>query len=460
MRMILRFRQKLSRVLLVGTLGLTTIGMQSCDDLTWNEQASLARVQAKGPVVVLTTKNPLIYIEKKSGEYAGMDHDLFESFSKHYGLNVKYVVLPDEESVLRALSKGEGDVGAARLRTLEDSEGFIAAPAYDETYLSLFCQKRLNIQNIDDLHSRRVLLLNKDNFRGFADRLRQLSPSTELEIIDNTKALDLIKAVQNGNADCFVGETLNGDFYLRYYPQLEKITAFSDSYSLSWLLTSENQDLLKLIQAWYRHATRSDEISRVVDHYKSYLNQLSRHDISTFFKKVKSTLPEYKSTFVEAAKEQGLPWQLIAAVAYQESHWEAEARSYTGVRGLMQLTTDTAKHMGIEDRTDPHQSIRGGSKYLRYLMDQLPDEVHPRERLSLALAAYNIGILHLKDAQALAEKTGRNPNSWLHLREVLPLLADPDYANRLEYGPARGQETVDFVERVRSFYNLMTASVH
>jgi membrane-bound lytic murein transglycosylase F len=73
----------------------------------------------------------------------------------------------------------------------------------------------------------------------------------------------------------------------------------------------------------------------------------------------------------------------------------------------------------------------------------------------LALAAYNIGGAHLKDAQKLAEKMGRNPQSWRQLREVLPLLANPEYAADLEYGAARGYETVDFVERVKSFYNLM-----
>ena len=413
------------RLLFVGVLGLATIGMQSCDDLTWDEQSSLARVEQKGPVIVLTTQSPLIYLEKKTGDTSGMDYDLFENFAKHYGLNVKYIILPDEESVLRALSKGEGDVGAARLRTREDSQGFLAGPAYDETYLSLFCQKKLNVQNIDDLNSRTVLLLNKDNFIGFAERLRQLALGVRLQIISNAKILDLIKPVQSGSADCFVADTLDGDFHLRYYPQIQKVTAFSDTYSLSWLLSSDNQDLLKLIQAWYRTAARHDEISRVVDHYKNYIDQLTRQDINAFFKKVKTTLREYKESFIDAAKEHDLPWQLIAAVAYQESHWEKDARSYTGVRGLMQLTTDTAKHMGIEDRTDPLQSIHGGAKYLRYVLDLIPDEVHPKERLALALAAYNIGILHLKDAQTLAEKTGRNPNSWSHLREVLPLLEDP-----------------------------------
>jgi membrane-bound lytic murein transglycosylase F len=77
--------------------------------------------------------------------------------------------------------------------------------------------------------------------------------------------------------------------------------------------------------------------------------------------------------------------------------------------------------------------------------------------MALALAAYNVGSAHLQDAQRLAEKMGKNPNSWRQLRQVLPLLADPEYAGDLKYGPARGHETVEFVERVKSFYSLMNA---
>jgi membrane-bound lytic murein transglycosylase F len=122
----------------------------------------------------------------------------------------------------------------------------------------------------------------------------------------------------------------------------------------------------------------------------------------------------------------------------------------------MQLTTDTADHVGIEDRTDPQQSIWGGSKYLRYLLNKMPQNLNTKDRMALALAAYNVGYAHLRDAQKLAEKMGRNPYSWHHMKEILPLLAEPEYAEKLEYGFARGYETVEFVERVKSFYSLMT----
>lgn len=455
---ILRFRQKIARALLLGGLGFTTVAMNGCDAMIWDEQESLAQVRAQGEIIVLTTESPLIYSKPKRGEAFGIDHDLLESFASKYQLKLKYVILPDEDSVLRALSKGEGHVAAARLRTPHKNTGFLTGPAYEETYLSLYCQKKAQIQNIQDLNGRKVALLNKDNYLGLAQRLNQLSPQIKIETLESIKTQELISNLSQRRHDCVIAENFSGDFYARYHASIEKVAALTEPHSLSWLIAPDNASLLHLMQIWYQQASRDDEIMLTLDRYKTYLTQLDKRDIVQFFKKIRSTLPLYKDMFRAASREHNLPWQLVAAVAYQESHWNADARSFTGVLGLMQLTNDTAQHVGIEDRTDPEQSIKGGTKYLRYLLDRTPAHLNTKDRLALALAAYNVGSAHLKDAQKLAAKQGRNPYSWRQLREVLPLLADPDYADELEYGPARGYETVDFVERVKSFYNLLNTT--
>ncbi|NUN05441.1 MAG: membrane-bound lytic murein transglycosylase MltF [Bdellovibrio sp.] len=458
MSRILRFRQKFSRALIVSALGLITVAMNGCDAMYWDEQDRLAQVEAKGEIVVLTTQSPLIYSKPKRGEAFGIDHDLIQNFAKYYNLKLKYVVLPDEDSVLRALANGEGDIAAARLRTPQQASGFLKSPAYEETHLSLYCNSKAKIQHVSDLSGKKVALLNKDNYHGLSERLRQFSPNVQVEILENTKTQDLIATMSLGDSDCVIAENFSGDFYARYYTQVEKVTALTEPYSLSWQLRPDNHDLLHLMNSWYQLASRNDILMRVLDRYRTYLAQLNKQDILRFHKMIKSTLPEYKKEFRKAAEEHRLPWQLIASVAYQESQWNPDARSFTGVLGLMQLTNETADHVGIEDRTDPAQSIWGGSKYLRFLMNQLPKDLDPKDRLAFTLAAYNIGLGHLKDAQRLAEKMGRNPKSWHHLKEVLPLLADPEYAKDLEYGAARGYETVEFVERVKSFYNLMTTA--
>ncbi|MGZ3775151.1 MAG: membrane-bound lytic murein transglycosylase MltF [Pseudobdellovibrionaceae bacterium] len=455
MRINLRFRQKLTKAFLIGALGFTTIAMNGGTAIYWDEQESLSRVQSKGELVVLTTEDPLIFSKSKNGETTGIDHDLVESFSQSYNLPVRLVVLPNEESVLNALAKGEGDLAAARLRTVPDNSAYLIGPAYEDTHLSLYCHRKAQVENIQDLNGKNLLILQKDLFPGFAKYFDSVAAQIQIVEIKNKNLKQLFLANSQNQNNCILAENYSGDFYSRFFPQFEKVTALPETYSLSWLLKADNHDLLQLVRAWYQKASREDEIMRILDRYKSNSDELDSKDIFEFFKKIRTTLPLYKKAFKEAAKEQELPWQLIASVAYQESHWEEKAISFTGVRGLMQLTEDTADHLGVEDRTDPVQSISGGAKYLRYLLDKLPQNINSQDRLTLALAAYNIGWAHLKDAQKLAERMGRNPYSWRHLRKILPMLAEPERSADFQYGAARGYETVEFVERVKAFYTLL-----
>jgi membrane-bound lytic murein transglycosylase F len=171
-----------------------------------------------------------------------------------------------------------------------------------------------------------------------------------------------------------------------------------------------------------------------------------------------SRLPLYKRHFKKYSDKYSIPWTLIAAVAYQESKWDDDAVSHTGVRGLMQLTSKTAAYVGIEDRTDPFESIRGGAYYLRYLYDKTSQKINEQERWALALAAYNIGWGHLRDAHHLALKLKKNPYRWSELKKVLPLLEEKKYFSQLNHGFARGNETVDFVNKVFNYYNLLNTT--
>lgn len=433
------------------------IAMNGCDALYLNEAGSLQRVQQKREIVVLTTRTPLVYYRSRSGETGGIDHDLLENFAKSFGLKLRYKLYPNENAVMVALRQGEGDLAAARLRPPDTDQGFLVGPSYADSHLSLFCRSSLQIENIHDLAGKKVWMFERDNLADFSRRLIQFVPLVNLEMRPDDKVLSLIQSVQQGKADCAIVEQDAGLFAARYNPAVEMVSPLSENFSLNWLLTPDNHDLWILMQAWFQQASRNDEIMRVMDRYRMYIEELDRSDLRGFRHNIREALPEYRSVFQSAAREHRLPWQLVAAVAYQESHWDPHARSFTGVRGLMQLTMDTAEHLGIADRTDPVQSIWGGAKYLRYLLNKVPRSINSKDRMALALAAYNVGYAHLRDAQKLAIRLGYNPYSWRHLREVLPLLSEDRYAQQLEYGSARGSEAVSFVERVKSFYNYMIA---
>ena len=138
-------------------------------------------------------------------------------------------------------------------------------------------------------------------------------------------------------------------------------------------------------------------------------------------------LPEYRSTFQRAQVATGVDWRLLAAIAYQESQWDPFATSETGVRGLMQITEDTAKHLGVADRLNPTAAVLGAARYVRDLKAKLPPRIAEPDRTWLALAAFNIGLAHLEDARVLAQKQKLNPDLWSDVKKVLPLLALPEY---------------------------------
>jgi membrane-bound lytic murein transglycosylase F len=146
---------------------------------------------------------------------------------------------------------------------------------------------------------------------------------------------------------------------------------------------------------------------------------------------------------------------LLAAISYQESHWNPKAKSPTGVRGFMMLTRNTAKAMGVKNRLDPKASILGGARYLERLEKRVPSYIPYPDRKWMTLASYNVGFAHVRDARGVAAWQGENPNTWTGLREVLPLLSSKKIYKRLPHGYARGLEPVLYVSRIRNYHGVI-----
>lgn len=184
-------------------------------------------------------------------------------------------------------------------------------------------------------------------------------------------------------------------------------------------------------------------------------SDLPWYDIQRFQYHIQTRLPLYRDQFEEVSKQYGLPWTLLAAQAYQESRWDRHAKSPTGVRGLMMLTRDTASYLGIKNRLDPNKSIEGGARYFAYLKNQVHNNIPKSDKTWIALAAYNVGMGHIKDAQQLALKMEKDPYTWNGLKTILPLLAKKQYYKSLQYGYARGWEPVQYVKRIRAYHALL-----
>ena len=119
------------------------------------------------------------------------------------------------------------------------------------------------------------------------------------------------------------------------------------------------------------------------------------------------------------------------------------------------LTQQTAGQMGIKNRLDPKSSIFGGAKYLNKIRKRFPKSLKEPDRTWFAMAAYNVGYYHVKDAQKIAKKLNKNPNKWLDLQTTLPLLARKKWYKQTQHGYARGWEPVKYVTNIRRYYDLL-----
>ncbi|MDP1644139.1 MAG: transglycosylase SLT domain-containing protein [Thiobacillus sp.] len=100
---------------------------------------------------------------------------------------------------------------------------------------------------------------------------------------------------------------------------------------------------------------------------------------------VRGNVAAFAPHIEQAAGEAGIDVALVHAVITAESGYNPAALSRTGAQGLMQLMPGTARRYAVKDAFDPKQNIRGGTRYLRDLLNMFDNNTE------LALAAYNAG---------------------------------------------------------------------
>ena len=176
---------------------------------------------------------------------------------------------------------------------------------------------------------------------------------------------------------------------------------------------------------------------------------------SIFLERTNTRLPKYKALFKEAAKETDLHWTLIAAISYQESHWNPKAISDTGVRGMMMLTQKTAKEMGIKRRTNAEDSIFGGAKYFEKIMGRLPIDIPKQDRIWMSLAAYNLGFKNIELARSLTISMNLNPNHWSDVSIALERILLDRYG-RESKDFVKHDQVIKYVDRINLYFATLS----
>jgi membrane-bound lytic murein transglycosylase F len=241
------------------------------------------------------------------------------------------------------------------------------------------------------------------------------------------------------------------------YPRLKVAFDLGSSQDMVWYLPpgEDNLRLKARMDVFLEQLQADGTLDMLRETYFGHARTVSRIGSHTFTRNMRKTLPKYRALIQQVAEEYQMDWHLLAAMAYQESHWNPKAESPTGVRGMMMLTVPTAKETGVTNRLDAGQSLRGGARYFKNTKRRLPDDIYEPDRTYMALAAYNIGRGHLEDARVLTERQGGDPHLWTDVLERLPLLQKSRHYETLKHGYARGQEAATYVQNIRHYYGIL-----
>ncbi len=412
----------------------------------------LEQIKSRSKLIVLTTNLPTTYYYSRDNNYTGPEYDMVQSFAKKLNVDVEFKVFNSIKEVLSALKNNEGDLAAAGLTvTNERKKDFDFGPIYQLVDEYLVCHRsKKKVKNPDDLKGINIVVAADTSF---IDTLKNF-PAATWKVNNESNTEELITQVANKKINCTISDSTLFNISRRYHTEIQEKFIFSNKTKLAWLINKNNPDLLAAINNWFTEYKNNNDLDHMLEKYYGYIEIFDYVDTHVFLKKLKTILPKYKQFFIDAAQINGLEPSMLAAQSYQESHWNRKAKSPTGVRGIMMLTLPVAKSMGVTNRLHAKQNIYAGAKFLAKMKNMIPDVNEP-DRTWLALAAYNIGRGHFRNAQSLAKKLNKNPDRWSEMKEVLPLLSKKKYYKDLSYGYARGNEPVRYVERIRNYNELL-----
>lgn len=412
----------------------------------------------EGELVVLTRNAPTTWYEGREGP-TGPEYDLVSAYAAHHDLKLRFEILQNIDDMLAAINANKAHLLAAGItRTeLRDQKGYIFGPEYQQVQQLVICRRGNNAvpNKAVDLVDKKLAVIAGSSYIEALIELKKTVPELKWEIIDDADTEELLQRVWHKQVDCTVADSNIFSISQRYYPELVAAFPIREHESLAWVLAPEWAGLDTDIRQFIKSMRETGELASINERYYGHIDNYDYVDISRFKRRIKQRLPKYRDDFIKAANKHNLPWTLLAAQAYQESHWNPKSRSPTGVRGLMMLTLRTAKSLGIKNRLDPQKSIGGGARYLHKMYQRIPEQVQEQDRLWYALAAYNVGFGHLQDARLLAGKLGKDPDRWVSLQEVLPLLAENKHYRTLPHGYARGGEPVIYVQRIREYQQIL-----
>ncbi|HEX4869143.1 MAG TPA: membrane-bound lytic murein transglycosylase MltF [Moraxellaceae bacterium] len=449
----LRSRFQPRHMLRAGLLGILLFALFQLQPTT----TALQQVQQRGELVVTGISGPTTFHSTSAGT-RGLQYELARLFAEELGVRLVLEDAGNTQGVLDAIRRNRTDLAITGLAS-DDPRLTRLRTATPYMAVSEQLVQRLDRPlpaSFDALGAARIGVLAGSSEAERLKALTQWRSDIQLIEFEDTDPLVLIERVDNGDLDYVALNSSEFDARRALFPNVGVALNLQDYSELAWaFLKTRDQSLYNAAQAFLERKQADGTLGRLVTFY-SQGDTFDPYSLRTFQRDIAQRLPRYRLMFKHNAQKHGMDWQLLAAIAYQESHWEPSAVSPTGVQGIMMLTNDTASFMGVEDRTSPRQSISGGAAYYKMIMDNLASVPEP-DRTWMALAGYNMGPAYIDRARERARRAGEDAGKWLVVSHQLRSMADE--ARRQGRFIPVGQ-ALHYVQQVRRYYDALVLATN
>ena len=469
-------------LVLIGTLSSCDLDKKTSKNLEKGIKPvayDLPQIIDNGVLRVITTYSPTGYFIYK-GQTMGFEYELFKRLADNLHVGLEVVLARNVDSVIPMLNRGEGDIIAIGYTITSDRKELVDfTEPYLITHQALVQKKPDNwrkmtldqidktlIQDVTELIGDTISVRkNSSYYRRVKELSNELGGKVHINILPGSLSdEEIIQKVAMGEIRYSVIDYNKAAIHKSYFPVIDVSTPISLSQRIGWAVRKTSPELLNTINQELVEIKSKPDYNVIYRKYFENRKYFNRRLDSEYYTGVTGKFSKYDEMVKKYSKDLGWDWILVKSLIYQESMFRNNRKSWSGAEGLMQLMPTTAEELGVEDLSDPEQNIKAGSLYLKRMhnyWEQIPDSI---QRIKFAMASYNCGYGHIRDAQRLAEKYGKDSLSWDNgVDFFVKNLSNPKYFNDpiVQHGYARGSEPYDYVrdifERYRNYKTIATS---
>lgn len=439
-------------------------------------KAATSRTQLPDTLRAVTLYGPTSYFSYRD-EAMGADYEMLSRFAGDHKMALELMVASGVPEMLEMLRKGEVDMIAYEVPRIAEYRKDVAFCGKNRvTHQVLVQPKGDSITDVTSLIGK-TLYVEKDS--KYQYRLMNLNDELgggigiEAVTTDTLETADLLVMVNNGELPLTVTDSDMANACASMLRNIDASLPVSMDQYASWVVAKNDTLLANTLDRWTKSVGYAAADQDVNEKYFRHLIESAvadsefqngegasasgSHTTTGAQVRPDGSISDFDGLFRKYAAEIGWDWRELAAIGYVESGFKPHVVSWAGARGLMQIMPSTARTWGVADRIDnPDANVYAAAQTLAKLDKSLAKRIaDPEERRKFVIASYNSGLGHILDAIELAKKYGRNPTVWYgNVRDMALLKMKPQYYNDpvVKHGYFRGQETVDFVDRVRAAY--------